>query len=293
MRIADKSPLRSLPPDRVREFQSAFADISQQGAGAFVALQNLVGQIEGSVSSRGGARWDSARFHGLPTVMHPLNDAARAICTAVCLGRILPPTSFADLDGYLAALEALGLAGDAAARPPGPSLQAGATIQKMIDALAPGAAPSAPAVPVPTSPGPSAEAGPRRVRVEVDKSSFLSPTGTDRPGGRVRVRVTCPGAEPSNDSIARAQYDVLAQLARDVRRVNLGGGDGMRQLARRTLASLARLRIRAQRYEGAGPGGIELLDLVEIVEVPTLQDRGTALRRFADDTRRQATAGDI
>lgn len=293
MRIDANSPLQSLPPSRVHELESKFERISVLDTGAFLALQNLVGQIEASLPSRGEGRRTSRLVRGMPTARHRLDRAARAIAAAVSLGAIDPPSSNAALDGLLSALETSGFASEGVPARMPMLTRNGAELRGMIEFLTGRGTPPAAAVCLPTSPAPSAEGSPRRVRVEVDKSSFLSPTGTLRSGGRVRVRVCCPGADPHDAAIARAQYNVLERLVQNVGRLDLGGGDGMRQLAGRTLASLARLRIRAQRYEVAGPGGIELLDLVEIIEVPTLQDRGTALRRFADDTRRQATAGDI
>lgn len=133
----------------------------------------------------------------------------------------------------------------------------------------------------------------RRVRVEVDLSSFMTPTGTPTAHGRVRVRIVGPNGDPITDSMARAQFDVLQRLASEIRRVDLGSSGPQRQLARRTLVTMGRLGIRARRYEGAGPGGIEVLDILRIAQVPTLQDRRTALARFQDDSRRQATTGEI
>lgn len=286
----DPSFDRLSPRDRDR-FVAAFVTISRQDVGAYLSLCNLVSQIEATLRPVGAGPVRGTG--GMPTQVHRLNDAARDVAAAVCSGAIPAPTSRGELDRVIAGLRASdAIGGVASGRGPGRA-ESHVGVQRAVDAPSmPGRSAGQPVQSAPSEPKPQPL---RVVMIEVDRSSFTTPTGTPRDGGRVRVRVGIvgPNGDRITHSVAHAQFAVLQRLASEIRRVDLGSSGPQRQLARRTLATMKRLGIRARRYEGAGPGGIEVLDVLKIVRVPTLQDRRTALIRFQDDSRRQATTGEI
>lgn len=133
-----------------------------------------------------------------------------------------------------------------------------------------------------------ASAPPLSILVEVDRSSFQSPTGSERSGGYVRLRVTAPDRQPVSGTISRMQYEVLTKLTSPVRRADVGAGERGRGVARRAIAKLRSFGIRARLFDGAGPGALELVDILEIKLVPTLRDQAAALRRFRDASRGEA-----
>ncbi len=134
---------------------------------------------------------------------------------------------------------------------------------------------------------------PCRILVEVDRSSFQTATGSERSGGYVRIRVRRPDRDPISGTISRRQYEVWTKLALPVRRADVGAGERGRGVARRAIAKLGSFGIRARLFDGAGPGALELVDILEITLVPTLRDQTAALRRFRDESRSQAMGNKI